>query len=163
MHAFTAKLSSCFKDKSKRASAIVLLSLLSNLGQQTVRAQDSDPQDVITYRELIMKELDAEAAALGLMVAGQIPPDNLTLQAKAAAAAARSALKAFEPKVPGGEAKPEVWANWADFARRMQAFAQGAEEMAKASEGNNLQAVSSLIVTALPCKECHDTYRNKKK
>ncbi len=147
----------------KRASAVLLLSLLSNLGQQTARAQDSDPQDVITYRELIMKQLDAEAAALGLMVSGQIPSDNLTLQAKAAAASAKSALKAFEPKVPGGEAKPEVWANWADFAKRMQGLAQGAEEMAKASEGNNLQAVSGLIVTALPCKECHDTYRNKKK
>ena len=147
----------------KRASAVLLLSLLSSAAQQSARAQDSDPQDVITYRELIMKELEAEAAALGLMVAGQIPPDNLTLQAKAAAASARSALKAFEPKVPGGEAKPEVWANWADFLKRMQALAQGAEEMAKASEGNNLQAVSGLIVTALPCKECHDTYRNKKK
>jgi cytochrome c556 len=147
----------------KRGSAILLLALLSGAAQQSARAQDSDPQDVITYRELIMKELEAEAAALGLMVAGQIPPDNLTLQAKAAATSARSALKAFEPKVPGGEAKPEVWANWADFAKRMQALAQGAEEMAKASEGNNLQAVSGLIVTALPCKECHDTYRNKKK
>jgi cytochrome c556 len=147
----------------KRAAAVLLLSLLSSAAQQSARAQDSDPQDVITYRELIMKELEAEAAALGLMVAGQIPPDNLTLQAKAAAASARSALKAFEPKVPGGEAKPEVWANWADFAKRMQSLAQGAEEMAKASEGNNLQAVSGLIVTALPCKECHDTYRNKKK
>jgi cytochrome c556 len=147
----------------KRTAAVLLLSLLSSAAQQSARAQDSDPQDVITYRELIMKELEAEAAALGLMVAGQIPPDNLTLQAKAAAASARSALKAFEPKVPGGEAKPEVWANWADFAKRMQSLAQGAEEMAKASEGNNLQAVSGLIVTALPCKECHDTYRNKKK
>jgi cytochrome c556 len=147
----------------KRAAAVLLLSLLSSAAQQSARAQDSDPQDLITYRELIMKELEAEAAALGLMVAGQIPPDNLTLQAKAAAASARSALKAFEPKVPGGEAKPEVWANWADFAKRMQSLAQGAEEMAKASEGNNLQAVSGLIVTALPCKECHDTYRNKKK
>jgi cytochrome c556 len=147
----------------KRTAAVLLLSLLSSAAQQSARAQDSDPQDVITYRELIMKEPKAEAAALGLMVAGQIPPDNLTLQAKAAAASARSALKAFEPKVPGGEAKPEVWANWADFAKRMQSLAQGAEEMAKASEGNNLQAVSGLIVTALPCKECHDTYRNKKK
>ena len=147
----------------KRTAAVLLLSLLSSAAQQSARAQDSDPQDVITYRELIMKELEAEAAALGLMVAGQIPPDNLTLQAKAAAASARSALKAFEPRVPGGEAKPEVWANWADFAKRMQSLAQGAEEMAKASEGNNLQAVSGLIVTALPCKECHDTYRNKKK
>lgn len=126
---------------------------------QTARADDDD---AISYRQLIMKELDAESSALGMIVSGQVPPDALSLQAKAIAISAKSALKAFEPKVPGGAAKPEVWAKWDDFSKRMQTFAQKSEEMAKVSEGGNVQAVTELMIGALPCKECHDVYRVKK-
>jgi cytochrome c556 len=127
------------------------------------QAAHADDQDAIDYRQLIMKELDAEAAALGMIVSGQIPPDSLSLQAKAIALSAKSALKAFEPKVLGGEAKPEVWAKWDDFSARMQTFVQKSEEMAKVSESGNVQKVTELMIDALPCKGCHDVYRNKKK
>ena len=125
-------------------------------------AAHSEDQDTIDYRELIMKQLDAESAALGMIVSGQVPPDSLSLQAKAIALSAKSALKAFEPKVPGGEAKPEVWAKWDDFSKRMQTFAQKTEEMAKVSESGNVQKVTELMIDALPCKSCHDVYRTKK-
>ncbi len=138
----------------------VLCMLLTFSHQQVARADD---QDVIAYRQLIMKQLDAEATVIGMMVAGQIPADSLPLEAKSIANAAKAALKAFEPKVPGGEAKPEVWTQWSDFSRRMLLFAQKSAEMAKVSEGGNVAAVTDLMVDALPCKECHDTYRNKKK
>ena len=122
----------------------------------------ADDQDAIDYRELIMKQLDAEAAALGMIVSGQVPARFSAPQAKALANSARSALKAFEPKTPGGEAKPEVWTKWDDFSKRMQVFAQKAEEMAKVSENGNVQKVTELMIDALPCKSCHDVYRQKK-
>ena len=147
------------KSAAKRARlATVTMLILS-----APAAMGSDDQDVVTYRELIMKQLDAEAAALGMMVSGQIPADALSLEAKSVANAAQAALKAFEPKVPGGEAKPEVWAKWPDFQKRMQDFAKKSAEMAKVSESGNVAAVTELMVDALPCKECHDIYRNKKK
>jgi len=137
------------------------LLLLFMLGWQTVAL--ADDQDLIDYRQLIMKQLDAEATALGMMVSGQIPPDALSLEAKSIANAAQAALKAFEPKVPGGEAKPDVWAKWPDFQKRIQEFAKKSAEMAKVSENGDVAAVTGLMVDALPCKECHDVYRNKKK
>jgi cytochrome c556 len=137
----------------------LLLPILLLGGQLPAHADD---QDVIDYRELIMKQLDAEAAALGMIVSGQIPPDALSFQAKALANSAKSALKAFEPKVPGGEAKPEVWSKWDDFSKRMQVFAQKADEMAKVSESGNVQKVTELMIDAMPCKSCHDVYRQKK-
>lgn len=137
----------------------MLLAILMLGSQQAAHADD---QDAIDYRELIMKELDAEAAALGMIVSGQVPPDSLSLQAKAIANSAKSALKAFEPKVLGGEAKPDVWSKWDDFAKRMQTFAQKSEEMAKVSESGNVAAVAELTIAALPCKSCHDVYRTKK-
>ena len=143
---------------SKTAGALSLMIFLLGF-QQAAHAED---QDTIDYRQLIMKELDAESAALGMIASGQIPPDSLTLQARAIANSAKSALKAFEPKVPGGEAKPEVWAKWDDFSKRMQTFAQKTEEMAKVSESGNVQKVTELMIDALPCKACHDVYRQKK-
>lgn len=142
-----------------RAGGVLFLAILA-LGSQRIARADDD--DAISYRQLIMKELDAESAALGMIVSGQVPPDSLSLQAKAIANSAKSALKAFEPKVPGGAAKPEVWSKWDDFSKRMQTFAQKSEEMAKVSEGGNVQAVTELMIAALPCKDCHDIYRAKK-
>jgi cytochrome c556 len=143
---------------SKTVGALLLPIVL--LGFQ--QAAHADGQDNIDYRQQIMKQLDAEAAALGMIVSGQIPPDSLSLQSRALASSAKSALKAFEPKVPGGEAKPEVWAKWDDFSKRMQTFAQKSEEMAKVSESGNVQKVTELMIDALPCKACHDVYRQKK-
>lgn len=137
----------------------LLLPVLLLCGQLAAHADD---QDIIDYRELIMKQLDAEAAALGMIASGQIPPDSLSFQAKALANSAKSALKAFEPKVLGGEAKPEVWSKWDDFSKRMQTFAQKADEMAKVSESGNVQKVTELMIDAMPCKSCHDVYRQKK-
>jgi cytochrome c556 len=142
-----------------KGTAAVLPLLLALGPMQTAIADDDD---VISYRQLIMKELDAEAAALGMIVSGQIPPDSMALQAKAIANSANSALKAFEPKVPGGEAKPEVWSKWDDFSQRMQTFAKKSAEMAKVSESGNVASVTELMIDALPCKGCHDVYRTKK-
>jgi hypothetical protein len=35
--------------------------------------------------------------------------------------------------------------------------------MAKVSDTGNVARVTELMVDALPCKQCHDLYRNKKK
>jgi cytochrome c556 len=139
---------------------VVLLAAVMALSLQ--QAAYADDQDVIDYRQLIMKQLDAGSAALGMMAAGQIPPDSLGLQAKAIAANAKAAAKAFEPKVAGGESKPEVWSKWADFSKRMDAFAKKSDEMAKVAETGNVARVTELMIDALPCKQCHDLYRNKK-
>jgi cytochrome c556 len=138
----------------------LLAALVALSYQQTTCADD---EDVISYRQLLMKQIDAETTALGMMASNQIPADALGLEARSIANAAKAATKAFEPNVPGGEAKPEVWSKWDDFSKRMQVFAQNTDEMAKVAETGNLNRVTELMVTALPCKECHDVYRNKKK
>jgi cytochrome c556 len=150
-----------FVNLSAHKAVGALLLPLFLLGLQ--RAAHAEDQDTIDYRQAIMKQLDAEAAAIGMIVSGQVPADSLALQAKALVNSAKSALKAFEPKVPGGEAKPEVWTKWDDFSKRMQTFAQKSEEMAKVSESGDLQRVTELVTDAMPCKACHEVYRNKKK
>jgi cytochrome c556 len=122
-------------------------------------------QDVIDYRERIMKTLDEQAAAVGMILSSAAPGDNMAVHLQAIALAAQIALKAFEPKVVGGEAKPEVWSNWADFSKRMNEFAKNSGEAATMAKdkGYDDPALAAKIVDALPCKSCHDTYRKEKK
>src|SRR5436190_1091586 len=105
--------------------AVTLLAL------QAVASASADNSDAVDYRQHIMNALSEQAGALGEILSGAVPDDNVLAHLDALALTASTALKAFEPKAPGGEAKPEVWANWPDFSRRMNEFAQGTAAMAK--------------------------------
>lgn len=123
----------------------------------------ADDKAVIDYREHIMNTLDAQAAALGMILSTAIPDDNMVEHLQVIALTAKTALKAFEPKVQGGEAKPEVWANWADFSKRMNDFVQNSDRVARLAREQGKDAVTSVVLDALPCKSCHDLYRDEKK
>jgi cytochrome c556 len=120
-------------------------------------------KDVIDYRQHIMKSLNEQAAALGQILSTSIPADNAAAHIEAIALTASMALKAFEPKVPGGEAKPEVWANWPDFSKRMNEFAQKTSQSAKIAKDRGPDAALADILDVLTCKSCHETYRNDEK
>ena len=45
----------------------------------------ADDKDVIDYREHIMKALEEQTAAIGMIVSTQIPPDNVAAHASAIA------------------------------------------------------------------------------
>lgn len=119
--------------------------------------------DVIQYREHIMKALNEHAGALGQMLSGVVPKDNAAAHLEAIALIASTALKAFEPKVPGGEAKPQVWSQWDDFAKRMNDFAQKTGQAAKTAKDKGADEALANILDALTCKSCHDVYRAEKK
>jgi len=44
----------------------------------------------------------------------------------------------------------------------MEAFVRNADAMTAAGERNDANAVMGLMIEALPCKQCHDLYREKK-
>jgi cytochrome c556 len=144
-----------------RAAAIGAIAVM--LLPAAVQADDSKNKDIIDYREHIMKTLNEQSAALGQILSTTVPGDNTSQHLEALALTASLALKSFEPKVPGGEAKPEVWANWADFSKRMNEFAQKTAEMAKISKEKGNDAALQNVVDALSCKACHDVYRAEKK
>jgi len=132
------------------------------LALQASLVHAADPQDVIEYRQAIMKTLNEQAAALGEILSGAVPDDNAIAHIDALAYTAATALKAFEPKVPGGESKPEVWSQWPDFSKRMNDFAQKTADMAKVAHAQGKDAGLANVMDALSCKKCHDTYRREK-
>lgn len=123
----------------------------------------ADDKDTIEYRQHIMKSLNAQSAILGQIVSGAIPDDNVVQHMDVLALLASTALKSFEAKVPGGEARPEVWKDWADFSKRMQEFAKKTEEASKIAHTQGGQAALANMLDVLSCKSCHDVYRAEKK
>lgn len=126
-------------------------------------AAKADDKDPIAYREHLMKTLNEQSAALGMILSTVVPDDNTAAHMEALALTAKLAPKAFEPKVPGGQSKPEVWTNWPDFSKRMADFAQKTDEMARIAKEQGPEAASEKVVDALSCKSCHDVYRDQSK
>ena len=122
----------------------------------------ADDEDTIAYRKHIMKTLDEQTAAIGMIFSGVIPDTNLQLHLDAIASAAAMGLSAFEPNVPGGDAKPEVWSNWEDFSKRMNEFAEKTANMAKVAREQGTDHAAELAVDALDCKGCHKVYNSKR-
>jgi cytochrome c556 len=122
-----------------------------------------DDKDVVEYREHIMNTLHEQSEALGQILSTNIPDDNALAHLDQVALAASLALKAFEPKVPGGEAKPAVWSDWPDFEKRMNEFARKTAAAAKAAHDHGKDAGLAQLSDALTCKGCHDVYRQEKK
>jgi cytochrome c556 len=123
----------------------------------------ADAEGVIFERQQIMLQLEKDAEALGMIVAGLAPREKLAATARAVADGARESRASFELHAEGGRSKPEVWSNWDDYSRRMQVFETRSEEMAKLAEAGNLNGVIEIMSDAMPCKACHDVYRTPKK
>jgi cytochrome c556 len=123
----------------------------------------ADDQDVIDYRRHIMKTMGEEAAILGMIMQQKAPATDFAAHVQVLATTAATAKQAFEPKIAGGDSKPEVWAQWADFAKRMDALTAATADLAKSAKDGGVAAAGPKIQTALTCKGCHDTYRVPKK
>ena len=127
-------------------------------------ARAADPSDVIDYRQHAMKSLAEQLASLNMTLQGKAPAENMVLHAQTLAVVASTALKAFEDKVPGGEAKPDVWAKWDDFSKKMNELAANTAELAKVAQSGGAAAVQEkLKAGAMTCKGCHDVYREDTK
>ncbi|MCE7798280.1 cytochrome c [Sphingobium sufflavum] len=122
----------------------------------------AEADGIIFERQQVMLRLDKDAKTLGMIAAGSAPASKLAETTRSIAEAARDSVAAFETVAPGGRSKPEVWSNHPDYMRALRDFAVKAEAMAKAGQGGDVNAVTGLMIDAMPCKQCHDRYRAPK-
>ena len=118
----------------------------------------ADDTDAIDYRRHVMISLGELLAAIDMIVAKKAPPDAFATHVKTMAVVATQAKLAFRPQVAGGKSKPEVWSNWADFAKRLDAMVTAGDELAKAAKDGNAAVVGPKIKTAMDCDGCHKIY-----
>ncbi len=120
----------------------------------------ADDRDVLDYRRHLMITLNEQSAALGMILSGTVAGDAAA-HLETIALTASYAAKAFEPHVEGGEARPEIWKKWPDFAKRMNDFARKTAAAAKTAREKGAASVN--VLDALACKACHDLYRDETK
>lgn len=145
-----------------KTGAVFCMALSVNIMSLGALAADDKDKDAIAYRQHVMRALDAQTAAVGMIVSGAIPEDNLVSHLDSIAVMASGAITTFDAKVLGGESSPDVWAKWPDFSQRMKAFAEGTAKAAKVAREQGRDAVMGELASALSCKSCHDLYRQKK-
>ena len=121
----------------------------------------ADDQDVRDYRANVMKTLGEQFAALNQITKAKANAGDVATQAEVSITA-RTAKIAFEPKVQGGKAKPEVWDKWDDFSKRLDEMVAAAADVAKSAKQGGVAAVTPKL-RSLGCKGCHDDYRVEKK
>lgn len=139
------------KTVSGMAAALVLLAATGAAG--------ADDQDVIDYRQHVMNTIAEQMGAIQLILEDKVPADNLAVHLKVVAATAPQAKSAFRPEVAGGRSKPEVWADWDDFSRRLDEFVAGAQELADAAASGDPAAAAARMPKVLDCRGCHERYR----
>jgi cytochrome c556 len=123
-------------------------------------AQDMRDEDVISYRQEVMKTMGSQAAAVGQILAGMVPNTMLASHFEVLLQSIRQAKTAFEPNVEGGNALPPIWEKWDDFKGKLdtaEAAAVKAIELAKADPAG--PQIGEAAIAVLACKSCHDSYK----
>ena len=150
--------------KSEFRSRVNLLTLFVALSAVTfAHVVEADDQDAVDYREHIMKSMGEQVAAIGEILQQKVGPENLATHVQILAITAATAKSAFEPKVLGGKAKPDVWLHWADFAKQLDELTAATANLAKVAKDGGVSALAPKVQGALTCKSCHDTYRQPDK
>lgn len=126
----------------------------------SAHAMEMRDEDVIAYRQEIMKTMGAQAAAIGQILAGMVPDNQLYTHFEVLLLSVQQAKQAFEHPVEGGNALPVVWEKWDEFSGKLD---EAEENMKKAIEiakkdGAGGQS-GEAAVAALSCKGCHDTFK----
>ena len=141
--------------------AAVLLSLFAvrqpNASEGAISAEEAE--GIIFERQNIMAQLHDDTELLGDIIAGLEPVEQLGPVTASIAQSAQASQEIFALQVPGGRAKEEVWTNNEDFMQRMAEFAQNTARLAELGEAGDVTGATGMLMTALPCKQCHDVYR----
>lgn len=126
----------------------------------------ADDAGEIKYRQSVMKSVGGHMGALGGIVNGATAnAADLQLHADGMAALAGIAGNVFPKGSDFGEtsALPVIWEKSDDFAAAMKMFQDAATGMAAAAKsGDMAQAGAAFGTLAKSCKNCHETFREKK-
>jgi cytochrome c556 len=138
----------------------LVLAASTALPLASAHAQTMNDDDVIAYRQEVMKTMGAQSAAIGMMLAGMVPDKMLYTHFEVLLQAMRQAKVAFQPKVVGGNALPVVWEKHDDFVKRFDEAEKAIVEAIQIAKRDGAGGqTGEAAVGALSCKACHDIYK----
>jgi cytochrome c556 len=119
----------------------------------------------IKYRQSAYTILGAQMGIMGAMASGRAPYDAKAFQTAAdrAAVLASIAAESFPAGSDTGaptKAKPEIWAQQAEFQKLMKDLTDRSTALAQAARSNNLDTIKPAVgALGGSCKACHDKYK----
>lgn len=126
----------------------------------------ADDAGEVKYRQSVMKAVGGHMGALaGIINKGTANTADLQLHADGMAALAGISGNVFPKGSDFGEtdALPVIWEKADDFATAMKMFQDSATTMAAAAKsGDMAQAGAAFGELGKSCKNCHETFREKK-
>lgn len=146
----------------KNKTPFLILSLLL-LAPLALRA--AEPENIIKYRQNMMKAIGSHTAAAGAIIQGKVDyKKDLAEHARALKALTRDIPGLFPPDSDFGDtkAKNEVWSKRADFEKAAHNAKVKVEAFAKAVQGGNAQTIAARFKDmGEGCKACHKDFRQK--
>lgn len=128
---------------------------------------ENDPEDVIKYRQNVMKANGAHAAAAAAIVQGKVGyKKDLADHAKALAAINHDTAALFPKGSDFGDTKAldSVWSKRADFEKRSKDAQIKSAAFAKTvAAGDTKNYAPKLKELVDSCKACHKDYRKEDK
>lgn len=137
----------------------VILATVLVAGVAFAKGDRTDPN--AKMRSDVMRAIGGATKTLGDMAGDKAAFDAAAAEAAKAAmiAAAGQIATSFAEQGgedPAQEAKPEIWTNWDDFAKKADALAAAATAL-DATSLDGVKAGMGAIGGA--CKDCHTSYR----
>ncbi len=127
----------------------------------------AEPEDIIKYRQNVMKAIGGHTSAAGAIVQGKVDYKSDLLEHSRSLQALTRNIPALFPKDSDfGEtrAKDEVWSMRADFEKRAKDIKDKVEVFAKAVQSSNQQTIAaSFKDMGEGCKACHKDFRKEEK
>lgn len=135
------------------------------LGCVALTANAAEPEDIIKYRQNIMKLQGAHLAAAGAIIQGKVDFKNhLGDHVKALQASTKDVPALFPKDSDFGETKAQdsVWKNNADFQKRAKDTHDKVNALAKAVVAKDTANYGARFKdVADSCKACHKDYRKE--
>ncbi len=141
-----------------------LIALACTAAAIPAAAQFAKPQDAVKYRQAALTVMASHFSRMQPVVRGQAPYDAAQIKANVDILKTLAALPwaGFGPGTEGGDAKPEVWSNAADFKDKQQRLIDNVGKLSAAADSGDLSKVRVAFGdVGASCKACHDVYRKK--
>ena len=141
--------------------------LLASVCLMAGAAFAAEPEDIIKYRQSVMKANGAHMAAAGAIINGKVDyKGQLGDHTKALQVINKDINSLFPKDSDFGETKAldAVWKNSADFQKRAKDAAQKADALAKVvATGDSKNYAARFKELSDSCKACHKDYRKEEK
>lgn len=142
----------------RRAIFVATLALTPALAQ-------AEKNPAIEYRESLMHLIGHNFGPMSAMMKGDIPWDAGRMAGwgkDLKALSTLNAMRGFPPGSEGGDSKPSIWSNMADFEKRMQDMQLEIDKLGDAAVGGDKAAIGAQMSAAgKTCKGCHDEYKEE--